>query len=39
MKTKYFFLSGLAMTALLIIGFNAQAAQAPLKEVKWPRVM
>jgi len=34
MKTKYFFLSGLAMTALLIIGFNAQAAQAPLKEVK-----
>jgi len=34
MKTKYFFLSVLAMTALLIIGFNAQAAQAPLKEVK-----
>ncbi len=34
MKTKYFFLSVLAMTALLVVGSNAQAAQAPLKEVK-----
>ncbi len=34
MKTKYFFLSVLAMTTLLVVGFNAQAAQAPLKEVK-----
>ncbi len=34
MKTKYFFLSVLAMTTLLVVGVNAQAAQAPLKEVK-----
>ncbi|HHI93379.1 MAG TPA: cytochrome c, class I [Gammaproteobacteria bacterium] len=34
MKTKYFFLSVLAITALLVVGFNAQAAQAPMKEVK-----
>jgi len=34
MKTKHFFLSVLAMTALLVVGFNAQAAQAPLKAVK-----
>ncbi len=34
MKIKHFFLSVLAMTVLLAVGFNAQAAQAPLKEVK-----
>ena len=34
MKIKHFFLGLLAMVALLVIGVNAQAADAPLKEVK-----
>jgi c(7)-type cytochrome triheme protein len=34
MKIKYFFLSVLAVSVFLAAGMNAQAAQAPLKEVK-----